>query len=193
MLTVLLLSSALGAPPGFQVTRDDVSGCTLMLGEREADGVVPMRAECHWPEVTVAHFHETFAPWDHHDRFFSSVSVSEILEEDGDRLRVRQIHVARGISDREVIIDATRAPLDEGGFRYAWTLASDQVEGGDLIVPARNDGHWEVRPHPEGGVAVVHQLAYDPAGRVPGFVVRWFQTSGLAEIVTDLHTVMMAE
>ena len=191
MLTLLLMATALGTPPGYDVTRENVEGCTLMLGPREADGVVPMRAECHWPEVSLERVDEVLAPWDAHDTYFSSVSVSEVRSQEGATTEVRQIHVARGIADREVFIRGARTDLEGGGFRYAWSLSPDPGES-DLINPDRNDGSWEVRPHPDGGVAVVYDLAYDPGGRVPGFLVRWFQTSGLAAIVTELHAVVSA-
>lgn len=189
MLTIhtVLAAIALAAPAGFEVTKEGVSGCTLMLGQPDA-GVVPMRAECRWPDVTAEEFDALFSKWEDHEAYFSTISESDVLSRPAGKVEFRQVHTTRGISDREVVLLGERTALDGGGFRYAWTLSPHQLTvSGGRVAPERDDGFWEVRPNPEGGVDVVHQLTYDPGGRVPGFVVRWFQTSGLATVVTDLH------
>ena len=52
------LSAALAAPSGWKVTRENVEGCELALGPMTAQGIVPMRAECVWPDVTLDRFKE---------------------------------------------------------------------------------------------------------------------------------------
>jgi len=187
MIVVLVLSAALAVPPDYQVTKEDVEGCTLMLGPREADGVVPMRAECHWPDITLEKFDGFFKEWGDHDLSFSTVEASDVIGSEGGKLQVRQVHVTKGISDRFIILDGERVEV-EGGYRYQWTRSSHTETAPDGMVEAiRSDGYWEATAAEAGGVNVVHQLSYDPGGRVPGFLVRWFQTGGLAGIVTDLH------
>lgn len=188
-LTALLLSTALAAPPGYAVSKDGVEGCALYLGPADANGIVPMLAECAWPDVTMDGFRKAFDDWEHHDEIFSSVADSKIVRRDGDRTLLHQRHQSSGISDREAMLWGTAGPVDGGGYRYAWTMAKGEpLEVASGNVPtAFDDGHWIVRPRPEGGVLVEHKLVYDPGGRVPGFLVRWFQTSGLAATVTEAH------
>lgn len=194
MFTVLALASALATPPGFEITREGIDGCTLFLGEKQSDGVVPMRAECHWPDVTAETFDRVMRAWDDQEACSRSVQASDVLSTVDDTTYVRQVHVTSGISDRHIVLAATREALDCGGSRHAWTKADRPLEvpGGD-VEAARSDGSWQACPAEGGGVDVVYQLAYDPAGRVPGFLVRWFQTSGLAAIVTDLHECLVAQ
>jgi hypothetical protein len=186
MWWILLLGSALAAPPGFNVSKRDVEGCTLYLGPAEADGVVPMRAECRWPDVSVEQFDRAYADWTRHDEIFSSIASSDLVSTNGATKTLRQTYTASGISDREMLIDGTRTEID-GGLRFEWHKhPGDQGITSGNVEALRSDGFWEVTAHPEGGVTAIHQLSYDPGGRVPGFLVRWFQTSGLAAIVGDL-------
>lgn len=190
MLPLVIALSALAAPPGFKVTKEDVSGCTLMLGPAEADGVVPMRAECHWADVPYDKFVRVFSKWEDHDVFFGTISASDVLSVNAGVSQVHQVHVSKGIADREIVLDGTSAP-DGDGTKFSWKKSAHQVgASGDRVEVARSEGYWIARPAADGGVDVEHQLSYDPGGSVPGFLVRWFQTSGLSSIVTDLHTYM---
>lgn len=193
MVLLLALATALAAPDGYKVTKEDVVGCTLMLGPKEADGVVPMRAECHWPDITLETFDRCFRAWDSHDEIFSTIETNEIVPSGQDGVvRVVQRQVTKGISDRFAVLDMRVDPLDGGGFDYHWSVAKDHgIEPlPNTVVTPRSDGTWKVRAASDGGVDVEYVLSYDPGGSVPGFLVRWFQTSGLAGIVTDVHTYM---
>ena len=186
-LISLLFTVAVAAPPGYERSKSGVEGCNLFLGPADANGTVPMLAECEWPDVTVEAFAKSFDDWEHHDEIFSTVADSKVLRVDGARSLLHQRHQSSGISDREAKLWATRAPVDGGGFRYSWTLAKDEAltPASGNVAAAFDDGHWIVRPRAAGGVTAEHKLVYDPGGRVPGFLVRWFQTSGLAATVTE--------
>lgn len=186
MLTTTLIALALAAPPGFKQTRT-TDHCALFLGPADA-GVVPMRAECHWPDLTVARLDALMGKVEDHDLYFSSVQVSDLERTEGGKKLVYQVHKAKGISDRQTRLWMTYA--NSGGVvKVAWSVAHDQpveVPKGQVAV-ARSDGFWEFSEHADGGVHAVHQLAYDPGGSVPGFLVRWFQTSGLEAVVTEIE------
>jgi len=184
---LLLASSAWALPPGFHETKT-TQYCQLALGKAGPNGVVPMRAECHWPHIEPDKLHGLMGAWGDHDLYFSSVVSSDVQKTDGGRSWVHQVHRAKGISDRECVVVMEKTSID-GGARYGWT-----VDNGGLVVEkgrvevAQSDGFWEIRPHADGGTAAVHQLSYDPGGSVPGFLVRWFQTSGLTAVVTELES-----
>ncbi|TNE91076.1 MAG: hypothetical protein EP330_06405 [Deltaproteobacteria bacterium] len=185
---ILLLAAALAAPPdGFSLTKSDVSGCELYKGSADAKGDVPMRAECRWADISLETFHAKFSDWEAHDDIFSSV-VSSRIQRSGDPVLVHQRHYARGISDREILLWGKTEKVGDG-WRFSWSRAT-----GETLTPAsgnvaaeRSDGAWEAHPHPDGGVTVTYELTYDPGGSVPGFLVRSFQGSGFAAVVTELH------
>lgn len=188
-MNTLLLSAALAAPAGWNVTDASADGgtCELSLGPAESDGVVPMRAECAWKDVTLDQFKTAQAAWGNHDDFFSTV-VESTVKTPGDKALVYQKHSSRGIADREVLLWMWHEDVD-GYDRYAWSTASEQaltvVDGN--VRCGKSVGYWSAKAEASGGIRVVHVLSYDPGGSVPGFLVRWFQTSGLAANATELH------
>ena len=186
MLNLLIITSALAAPPGFKVTKN-TDHCELSLGPALATGTVPMRAECHWPDVAPDKVHALLGAWGDHDRYWSSVAQSDVQRTDGARSWVHQVHQSKGISDRECVVVMSSESIS-GGTKYQWTLDQGDltVEKGRVKV-AQSDGYWEITAHPDGGTKAIHQLAYDPGGSVPGFLVRWFQTSGLTAVVTEIE------
>lgn len=193
MLT-LLIGAALAAPPDYRVTKTTDDGCELSLGPAEADGVVPMRAECTWDDVDLGTFERKLGDWAGHDEIFSVVVDSTIKRTDGDRTLAYQKHRSKGIGDREILLWMTHTTVD-GFERYGWTKAGDEpleVASGN-VAAARSDGYWQAKAAPGGGIVVVHWLAYDPGGSVPGFLVRWFQTSGLETNLTEMHTALTAK
>jgi hypothetical protein len=185
---LLLLSHALAAPAGYSVSTANHEGCELSLGPAMKDGVVPMHAECWWPDVTVDGFKRAMADPTHHDEVFTVIVKSEARSTVGGKQLVYQLQRSKGISDREVLLWMWHESTG-GADRYGWSTAADQplvVIDGNVRV-ARSDGYWQVKADSRGGVAVSHQLEYAPGGSVPGFLVRWFQTSGLQTNLTEVH------
>jgi hypothetical protein len=176
------------APTGYSVTKKDYNGCELSLGPAEADGVVPMRAECVWRDVKLETFQAQMSNYAEHDKYFEAVVDSEVRRTEGTRALVYQKHRSSGIADREVLLWMSHQTVD-GYERYGWTHAKGEPltpQSGN-VATARDDGYWQAKPEPGGGIRVIHMLSYGPGGSVPGFIVRWFQTSGLEANVTDLH------
>jgi len=156
------------------------------VGDRAADGTDRVRADCVWP-VAPERVIEAVSDVGSHDDWLSSVTESTVRA-DG---RVVQVHRASGIADRQITLDVTRETLPGGGFRTAWTRASQQVplvKG--RVDCARDDGSWEVHPATGGGARVVYSLRYDPGGSVPAWVVRAFQKGGIADLVEEMRKVV---
>ncbi len=192
LIPILLAGSVLAAPPGYKVTKE-IEGCQLMLGPAEADGTVPMRAECHWPDIELSTFHKALGSFADHDLIWASVTTCDVVRTEGDRTLTHQVHVSKGISDREIMLWLSSTPI-EGGTRYQWTASPPEplTPKDGNVVAARDDGYCEASAHPDGGIRVAYQLAYDPGGSVPGWLVRWFQSSGLQAIVTDLRSYLLS-
>ncbi|MEZ4238491.1 MAG: hypothetical protein R3F59_20530 [Myxococcota bacterium] len=188
MLTLALSAAvAAAAPPGFTETKT-TDHCTLFLGPALSNGVVPMRAECRFPSADLQKLLAAFSNYDDHDVPFATVKASDVVRTEGDVAYVKQVHAVKGVSDREGVLKMTKTAIP-GGARFAWTLdtAAGPPSDGRVAI-GFDDGFWELTADPAGGVHAVHQLSYDPGGKVPGFLVRWFQTSGLAAIVGEMET-----
>jgi len=186
----LVLSSAQAATPPVPSGHKSVTvkhGCQISVAPTKSSGVAPIRADCHWPDVTAAALDKLLADWDGADRIFSSVAVSEVKSTSGGKVTFYQVHTASGISDREAMLVGSRSSVD-GGFKYAWTMdGATQAPAADgRVTIGQDDGSWTVTDHPEGGVAVTYRLEYDPAGSVPSFFVRSFQSGGIVALVGEL-------
>jgi hypothetical protein len=187
----LLVSAALAAPSGYSIAVASYDGCEISLGPTMKDGVVPIHAECYWPDASIDKFKAVMSDWHRHADVFTVVVDSDIVRQDGDRTLVHQLHRSKGISDREVLQWMTHTVVD-GFDRYGWTTAADQpltVKDGNVRT-ARADGYWQAKADPRGGILLVNHLEYDPGGSVPGFLVHWFQTSGTETNLTEVHAVV---
>lgn len=163
------------------------NGCTFYLGSVES-GVQPVRAECDWP-IPAAKLQAAVAMNSKHADYFATVAESTVLGPGpGGSELVRQVHVATGMSDRECIVQFDTVAIT-GGTRYSWKLSPDQSQvTGKRTAVALDTGKWEITDNGAGGAKVVYELRYDPGGSVPGFLVRWFQGSGVKSLVGELRT-----
>jgi hypothetical protein len=161
------------------------NGCTFFLGSQE-NGMQPVRAECDWP-IAASRLQRAVAATADHDKYFDTVEECDVLgAAPGGGELVRQVHVATGMSDREATLVFTRASIS-GGTRYSWALAAQQRP--TERVPVRFDtGFWEITDNGRGGSRVVYELRYDPGGSVPSVLVRWFQGSGVKQLVGELRS-----
>lgn len=183
---LVLVSAALAAPAGY--TESGRSGdCTLFTGPKTAAGTTPLLAECRWPDVTLEKLDAHFSNQENHDEVFSAIAESVIQRTDGGTAYVHQVHVAKGISERECVLRMTKTP-EGGGIKFAWTLdPSFQTPADGRVLVEKDDGYWWFVPDPAGGVKVTYALDYGPGGSVPYLLVRWFQGSGFEAAITELH------
>jgi len=187
MITLLLSFAAFATPPADYWEVKERGGCTYYNGPAEEDGTRPLRAECHWPDLTFERIDTLLSKWEDHDLYHSSVVAADVVGQDGDAVIVHQEHHTSGISNRELNLRLHKEILPNGA-RYPWTMTPDQPEPKKgNVVPVRDDGYWEVTRAGDGGVDVVYDLKYAPGGSVPGFIIKWFSTSGLVAVVEDFH------
>lgn len=161
------------------------NGCTFYKGTMKED-VLPVRAVCDWP-IDAQVIHKLLAKSGDHDRYFSAVAISDVVSTTNGRDRVRQVHQAAGVSDREVMIEMYNEPIN-GGKRYVWKRTADQSGlSGKQVAIVENVGFWEVTGDAQR-THVVYELEYNAGGWVPGFMVRWFQGSGMHTLLRDLRS-----
>lgn len=157
--------------------------CKLTAG-RGADGVLEAQARCTWP-IPAERLDALLAAWGDQARYFSNIAESTVLEQEPDRMLVRQVHRASGISDREVIIECVTEAIP-GGRRYRWRKAADQSKSsGRNVEVAVHEGYWEVTGSGDDTVVEYH-MRYLPGGSVPSFLVSMFLSSGMEGVLTDL-------
>lgn len=187
-MLALLTTLALATPPDGYAEVKKGSDCTIYKGPADDDGVNPMIAECHWAEVDPDGLIGKLSDYGAFDDLIFGVERSEVERVEGDRSLVHQVQSTKGIATREVLIWMSTS-VGERATTIAWRTASDEdlvVSDGNVRAP-RNDGAWEVGPHPDGGARIVHRIAYDPGGNVPGWVVRWFQVGGMLQVMTEVR------
>jgi hypothetical protein len=122
---------------------------------------------------------------DAYDRWVWPVTESRVERRAPARDLVFQRQRVFGLADREVLLWAERRPLPDG-VRLEWTTAAEEplaVAPGAVRTP-RNEGFWEVRGA-EGQVHVVHEIAVDPGGLVPRWLVELTRARGFARVMSD--------
>jgi hypothetical protein len=182
-LAVLLLTPT-AADAGERKVVAERAGCSISVGDRDADGNDLIIADCVW-EIPAEKVIKAVKAPEKHDEYMASVEESTKLA-DG---RVLQVHFASGISNRQITLDFTDKDLPDGGFKTSWTGSAKQEPLRDgLVACPLSDGHWEV--HPDGANSKVqYSLRYDAGGSVPTWLVRNFQKGGIADLVEEMKAV----
>jgi hypothetical protein len=158
--------------------------CRITAG-RDPDGVLAAQARCKWP-IPADRFEALLAAWGDQERYFSNIAESTVLEQDAQRMLVRQIHRASGISDREVVVECVTESVP-GGKRYRWRKAPDQSRSsGRNVEVAVHEGFWEITAGGDETVVEYH-MRYLPGGNVPSFLVSMFLSSGMEGVLADLR------
>jgi len=187
ILALLLAQTALAdAPPGAKVAAAG-HDCVFYVGPKADIGYNHVNVECYWPEITVAAADPILSDFGSHDRIFGAVTVSDVQGQEGEYTRVRQVHVAKGIKPREAILMFKKETVT-GGYKYSWVMNENQPAASPgHVLSSYDDGHFIFTNNPSGGVKVEYHLLYSPSGRVPKFVVNWFQTDGVVDVMRDLR------
>jgi hypothetical protein len=187
MLALLLTASLAHATWSVTGSHD---GCVYSRGERETSGATPVRVVCDWP-MDAAELNDVLGRPGDHARIFSSLAKAESLGSSGGKEWVRQVHTASGASDREVVVVFETLPT-AGGHRHTWRKAEDQSKRtGVGVEPALSEGYWQVVDK-NGRTQLTYEVRYLAGGRVPAFLVRWFQSSGMRGVLDDLRAFLDA-
>jgi len=182
-LVVVLSTSLLAAPAAAEdLTKlGQKHGCVVYKGAMGESGVANVVAKCAW-DIPPAKVIAAVANVDMHDDWLSAVQSCKDLGED----RWLQVHQAGGISDRQITLKFTNEKRADGGFRTSWTRSDPQDALGEGRVMATvDDGYWDVTPNGEGST-VEYGLLYDPAGKVPKWIVNSFQKTGTLDTVGQM-------
>jgi hypothetical protein len=157
-------------------------GCVVYKGEMGETGISKVVAKCEW-DISAEAMIKVVSNVDMHDDWLSAVAECKSLGDD----RYMQVHQASGISDRQITLKFTNEKRSDGGFRTSWTRDADQEPLGDGRILAKvDDGYWDVTPNGDGKTKVEYGLLYDPAGRVPKWIVNSFQKGGTMDTLGQM-------
>jgi hypothetical protein len=171
------------ATAGWTVS-NQADGCTYFQGSPEGD-ITPIRVECDWTDVDAGKMHHLLSRPDTHDGVFGGLAEASTVQKEGALTRVYQRFAARGIGDREVVVDYSTSSVT-GGKRYGWRKSADQSGlRGDAVEVPETSGLWEVTEDGEH-VKLTYELRMKVGGMVPSFAMKWFQTSAIQDTIMDL-------
>ena len=189
---LIFIALARAEPPPFdQIDQvDSFDGCIIRMGRPLPDSrVQPLRAECHWSDVTLARMAELLGNYERYGDFIACMREVRVVR-DGDprgTLVWQLDNIGIGLSEREseTWMSRTDAP---GALQVAWRTANEPFtpRSGSVVMPF-NEGAWWVTASPGGGVDIVEDLRIDPGGSLPSWVVNWFQTYGISAELKQLH------
>jgi len=178
------------ATAGWNVT-NTADGCTYFKGSAEGD-ITPIRVECEWTDVDAGKMHRLLSRPGSHDGVFGGLAQADVVKQEGGRTRVYQRFAARGISDREVVVDYSTSSVD-GGKKYRWRKSSDQSAlHGDAVEVPDTSGSWQVTEK-DGKVQLVYELRLKLGGMLPSFAVNWAQTSAIQDTIDELKAKVLAD
>ncbi len=161
------------------------NGCTVVQQPAEGD-ITPIHVECRWP-VPAERLNGLLGDVEAQGRIFSGLAESVLVEKSDNHLLVRQVQQARGMADREVIIE-WRVEAIPHGYRYRFEKARDQSAlSGKRVEVAQDAGFWEVVSNGDG-TRLTYELRYLPGGDVSPFLVHMFQSSAINGAMSELRT-----
>ncbi len=186
----LIPLSAQAAPGDYQLMRT-TEDCRTYMGPRDQDGVTPVRIECRWDGIDPVAIEAMFDRFDSYHVFVWALSDSRIERLEPDRALIWQRHEVPGTAPRETLVWLTVEDNGAGSRCYTWTTATEEhltLSSAYAVRAPRNDGVWNIFPD-EDGVYVVLELAYDPGGMVPDWLVKWCQTLGADRMMAEIRAI----
>jgi hypothetical protein len=182
VLILVLLYSGEGRLTGAGAGRG--TDCSVVQGPAEGR-IVPVIVTCDWP-VPATNIHKLISDFGSHEAYFSNLSESSVITYEDGVARVRHVHHAIGMTDREVVVEWHTERFSDGA-RYSWRKVPNQLlVDPDRIEVEETRGFWEVRGDDER-TRVSYEMRYLPGGGLPLFLLRLFQSSGMKSVLADLR------
>jgi hypothetical protein len=184
-----LLAVALALPLRTRAEEADAdlsrAGCTVRTAAVDDQGISLVQAACTWQDVAPQAVLAVLRDPARLARALSTLAECRRLP-DG---RLVQVHrVGWPIDDRQITLDWSESALPGGGTRFDYHGSAAQEALVDGRVQIRIDeGSWEIRPGASGGTRLRYTSRYDAGGNLKPWVVRAFQTSGIATSLAELR------
>ena len=162
------------------------NGCEFYKGAA-VGALAPMRAVCDWP-ISADKVIRALDRTGDLELVFSTIDQSSIVGPDptGGEL-VYQSYRKTIFFRREVVLAIFSEPIP-GGRRLLWVKADDQSAlSGEHTEIDQVQNRWEVTGTADS-CHLVLEMSFAPGGKIPGFLIDWFQGAGIKEQIADLRS-----
>lgn len=160
------------------------TGCEVRQVAVAADGVGTFLSECRW-DVAFEFVERAFSDEKLMEDANANLGDGERL---GDGRKVNVYTQGYGIADRQVTLESERTPLPGGGLRSRyWKSARQAPLAAGRVEVLVDEGTWEIAPAPGGGTRIRYEMRHDPGGGLAPWLVRRFQTPGIARSLDALR------
>jgi hypothetical protein len=177
-------------PPNYTLVEQN-ENCRYYAGPVRESGSLPIRAECHWKEISLQKLDSFLGDYEGQTETYSNVTETKVVRREKERTWVYQIHKDRRMSPREGLIMYERTQI-ENRIIHRWRLSDTQPTPKENHLPIEeHQGEWVLETHPMGGVNIKYESSYLPGGSIPAWLVRQFQTSEVIKILEETHKGML--
>ena len=164
-------------------------GCRFYQSAKLPDRVAVMKAECEWSDVEFDILHGLLHDIESYEDYFDIIRSSDILQSVDKVVLVHQVQKVRGLKVREILQWMTKEDFGGDSSRFSWNTAHEvpfEVSKGHVRAVC-NDGSWLIERLDDGTVRATYELAYDPGGSIPSWVVSRLQLRTFRRTVVQLH------
>jgi ribosome-associated toxin RatA of RatAB toxin-antitoxin module len=165
-------------------------GIALALRDNRQLGAREVRATAEMP-FPAAHVYAVVCDFSQYAEFVPGVREARTLEGTSPADYVAYLRYAPQflvVAARDVVLQVSGGERPDGTFTCTWSAVEDRLPRTDSAVRMRLDtGSWVIAPIDDGRTQVVYQVAVDPGGRLPGWLVRWGATRAMPDVMTAMR------
>ena len=188
LLLIPFVAVAMALPPDYRLLHEG-EDCVVSIGPGRTDAPRRVRAECTWAEIDLVKARAVLSDFVSYSTFIPNIRTATIVRDEGHRKLVFQEHDIPLFSDREVQLWMSVLDHDTGGFTVSWVKSDEPFEPSRGHAAVKfNEGRWEVGPASDGGIHVIHEIAYDPGVMVPDWMVRRYRTNGVMTVMRNVRS-----
>jgi len=162
--------------------------CSFFTGPVQESGSLPIRAECHWKDISLKTMDLFLDDYEGQTETYSSVAETKILQRLNDITLVYQVHKDKRMSPREGTIEYTKINY---GQRIVHTYKLSEFQAPPKlkhVILKEHQGIWSIEKHPDGGIKCIYESTYLPGGSIPAWLVRQFQVLEVMRLIEETRS-----
>ena len=180
----VLISIISAAPLNYNFVEQQ-RDCLFFTGPVRESGSLPIRAECHWKDISLQKMDLFLDDYEGQTETYSSVAETKILRRLDNITLVYQVHKDRRMSPREGTIEYTK---ENDGQRIIHKYKLSEFQAPPKlkhVLLKEHQGIWSIEKHPDGGIKCIYESTYLPGGSIPAWLVRQFQVPEVMRLVEE--------
>jgi hypothetical protein len=120
----------------------------------------------------------------------SDYKISKIIESknDFDKTIYFEFKAPWPVSNRDVVINMKQVIKDDATYAYTKIAASEIKPIDGIIRMSKYDGFWKIKEI-ENGIEVTLQMSTNPEGKIPGFLIDFYKTTGPFNAFTNMQNI----